>query len=78
MSEEYREFLERIYQAAEAGCVAENVQTNLALKALEQIRKDIVRRVGRPLLRRRVLLRIGVQEHMLRRGRGRVLQRLRP
>lgn len=36
-------------QAAEVGCTANNVKTRLAADALEQIRRDIVRRKGRAI-----------------------------
>ena len=45
----YDEFIRRIIQAAKAGCDGPNVDTKLAAAALEQIRKDVVRRKGRPL-----------------------------
>ena len=43
----YEEFIARVVQAGEVGCVGQNVDTNLAASALEQIRADIVRRKGR-------------------------------
>src|SRR5258706_3364180 len=43
----YDEFIARLTQAAEVGCVSENVDTALALKALEPIRIAIYRRKGR-------------------------------
>ncbi len=46
----YKEFVARILQAGEAGCVAANVQTKLASDALDQIRADIIRRVGRRIV----------------------------
>jgi hypothetical protein len=46
----FGEFLERLLQAAHVGCVAPYVHTVLATSAIEQIRDDIVRRVGRPLV----------------------------
>jgi hypothetical protein len=45
----YDEFMKRVIQAGHAGCVAPYVDTNLASGALEQIRADIVRRIGTPL-----------------------------
>lgn len=45
----FKEFIARVTQAGYAGCVASNVATGLASGALEQIRADIVRRVGTPL-----------------------------
>jgi hypothetical protein len=45
----YDEFIARVVQAAEVGCVGSNVDTSLAASALEQIRADIVRRKGRPV-----------------------------
>lgn len=45
----YQEFMGRVVQAGRAGCVAPYVDTALASGALEQIRADIVRRVGTPL-----------------------------
>jgi len=44
---EYDEFIERIKQAAKAGCTGLNVDTTLALGALADIRADVVRRRGR-------------------------------
>jgi hypothetical protein len=46
----YDEFLTRLLQAGHVGCVAPYVHTVLAASAIEQIRADIVRRVGRPLV----------------------------
>ena len=43
----YNEFIKRVVQAAEAGCVGPNVDTGLAANAFKQIRADIVRRKGR-------------------------------
>lgn len=45
----YHEFMKRVIQAGHAGCVAPCVDTSLASAALDQIRADIVRRVGTPL-----------------------------
>jgi hypothetical protein len=45
----YDEFMKRVIQAGRAGCVAPYVDTSGASGALEQIRADIVRRVGTPL-----------------------------
>jgi hypothetical protein len=45
----YDEFMQRVIQSGKVGCVAPYVDTNLASGALEQIRADIVRRVGTPL-----------------------------
>ena len=45
----YDEFIKRVVQAGRAGCVAQYVSPVLAGEALEQIRADIVRRVGTPL-----------------------------
>jgi hypothetical protein len=42
----YKEFIARALQAGTVGCVADYVQPILAAGALEQIRADIVRRVG--------------------------------
>jgi hypothetical protein len=55
----YTEFISRILQAAEGGCVSANVDTTLAAAALEQIRADIVRRKGRHIIYR-YLLRLGL------------------
>ncbi len=38
------EFITRVRQAATVGCVNNNVQTQLAIEALQQIRNDILRR----------------------------------
>jgi hypothetical protein len=46
---EYNEFIERIKQAARAGCTEQNVDTTLALAALADIRADVVRRRGLPV-----------------------------
>jgi hypothetical protein len=46
----YEEFVQRILQAADLGCVSPNVDTTLAAAALEQIRADIVRRKGRHII----------------------------
>jgi hypothetical protein len=48
----YNEFIQRVLQAAQAGCTAEHVQTSAAAKALEQIRADIMRREARPMIYR--------------------------
>jgi hypothetical protein len=48
----FKEFIARDTQAGFAGCVANNVDTTLAAEALVQIRADIVRRVGTPLVYR--------------------------
>ena len=48
----FNEFIERVTQAGFAGCVAENVTPQIAGEALEQIRADIVRRAGTPLVYR--------------------------
>jgi hypothetical protein len=45
----YDEFMKRVIQAGRAGCVAPYVDTSAASGALEQIRADIIRRVGTPL-----------------------------
>jgi len=55
----YDEFLQRVRQAGEAGCVAPYVDTSLASGALEQIRADFVRRVGTPLVYRYLLFLAG-------------------
>jgi hypothetical protein len=57
--ETYNEFMRRVIQAGRAGCVAPYVDTNLASGALEQIRADIVRRVGTPLVYRYLLFLAG-------------------
>jgi hypothetical protein len=41
------EFIERVKQAARAGCTGPNVDTVLAATALDDIRGDVVRRYGR-------------------------------
>src|SRR5258706_9824005 len=43
----YDEFIARLTQAAEVGCVSEGVDTALALKARDELRMDIARRKGR-------------------------------
>ena len=48
----YKEFIDRVVQAATVGCVARHVDTKLAAEALEQIRADVVRRNGRPIMYR--------------------------
>lgn len=45
----FKEFITRVLQAAETGCTAKHVNTTLAAEALEQIRKDVVRRKGRAI-----------------------------
>jgi hypothetical protein len=45
----YAEFINRVKEAASAGCIGPNVETALAADALTQIRADVLRRVGRPL-----------------------------
>jgi hypothetical protein len=51
-NDSYKEFIERVVQAATVGCVARHVDTKLAAEALEQIRTDVVRRNGRPIMYR--------------------------
>ncbi|MCK4790913.1 MAG: hypothetical protein KAV87_44665 [Desulfobacteraceae bacterium] len=46
----FDEFLKRVLQVANAGCTADNVKTRLAAEACDQIRKDIIRRKGMPIL----------------------------
>lgn len=46
----YHEFWARVMQAGTAGCTSANVDTALALEALEQIRADILRRKGRAVV----------------------------
>jgi hypothetical protein len=48
----FQEFIQRVTQAGDVGCVADHVHPQLADEALEQIRADIVRRAGRPLVYR--------------------------
>lgn len=48
----YHEFIKRVVQAARVGCIAPRTEPKLAEAALEQIRADIVRRKGRPLVYR--------------------------
>jgi hypothetical protein len=48
----FREFIQRILQAARAGCTARHVDTGHASHALEQIRADILRRKGRVIVYR--------------------------
>lgn len=48
----FKEFIARVTQAGYAGCVADNVDPTLADEALQQIRADIVRRAGTPLVYR--------------------------
>jgi hypothetical protein len=48
----FDEFIQRITQAGFVGCVADNVYPALASIALDQIRADIVRRAGTPLVYR--------------------------
>jgi hypothetical protein len=45
----YREFINRVKEAAKVGCIGDDVETELATKAISQIRADILRRVGRRL-----------------------------
>jgi hypothetical protein len=45
----FDEFLRRLLEAAKAGCTARNVKTRLAAEACDQIRKDIIRRIGMPI-----------------------------
>jgi len=53
---DFNEFFERIKQAAEAGCTGPNVDTTLALAALADIRADVVRRRGRRVAFRYLLI----------------------
>jgi hypothetical protein len=48
----YNEFIRRVIQAAHAGCIGPHAEPKLAEAALEQIRADVVRRKGRPLVYR--------------------------
>ncbi|HUI13325.1 MAG TPA: hypothetical protein VL048_07665 [Xanthobacteraceae bacterium] len=48
--DKYEEFIKRVCQAGRAGCVASYVHPILGATALEQIRADIVRRVGMPMV----------------------------
>lgn len=48
----FNEFINRLRQAATGGCCAANANPGLAEDALEQIRTDITRRVGRPTVYR--------------------------
>jgi len=48
----FQEFVNRLRQAATGGCCAVNVNPGLAEDALDQIRTDITRRVGRPTVYR--------------------------
>jgi len=52
----YKEFIDRVVQAGWAGCVARKADLLLAAAALEQIRGDVVRREGRPLVYRYLAL----------------------
>ena len=45
----YREFINRVKETAKVGCIGAAVETDLAIDAIEQIRADILRRVGRRL-----------------------------
>jgi hypothetical protein len=45
----YAEFINRVMEVAEGGCIGPDVETALAADALSQIRADVLRRVGRPL-----------------------------
>ena len=53
---DYNEFIKRIKQVAKAGCTEPNVDTALALAALADIRADVVRRRGRPVAFRYLLI----------------------
>jgi hypothetical protein len=48
----FKEFIERVIEAARAGCVVQNVQTTLAAEALTQIRADVARRKIRVIVYR--------------------------
>jgi hypothetical protein len=48
----FEEFIQRVTQAGFVGCVADNAYPVVASDALEQIRADIVRRAGTPLVYR--------------------------
>jgi hypothetical protein len=48
----FGEFIQRVTQAGFVGCVADNAYPVVASDALEQIRADIVRRAGTPLVYR--------------------------
>jgi hypothetical protein len=48
----FKEFIQRVTQAGFVGCVADNVYPALASAALVQIRADIIRRAGMPLVYR--------------------------
>jgi hypothetical protein len=48
--DKYQEFIKRVCQAGRAGCVASYVHPILGATALDQIRADIVRRVGTPMV----------------------------
>jgi hypothetical protein len=43
----FKDFVKRVLEAARVGCTMDNVKTDLAAEALEQIRKDIIRRKGK-------------------------------
>jgi hypothetical protein len=43
----YREFINRVKEAAKIGCIGDEVETSLGADAITQIRADILRRVGR-------------------------------
>src|SRR5215469_15956761 len=45
----YREFINRVKEAARVGCTGDDVETAVGTEAIAQIRADILRRVGRPL-----------------------------
>jgi hypothetical protein len=45
----YREFINRVKEAAKVGCTGDDVETALGTEAIAQIRADILRRVGRRL-----------------------------
>jgi hypothetical protein len=50
---QFKEFIKRVNQAGFGGCARDgSVHPSLAAAALEQIRADIVRRAGRPLVSR--------------------------
>jgi hypothetical protein len=55
----YQEFITRIRQAAQVGCTDPQVHTALAVEALKQIRADIVRRKGRLIIYRYLLVLAG-------------------
>jgi hypothetical protein len=45
----YKEFIKRVKEVADAGCIGPDIETALAADALTQIRADVLRRVGRPV-----------------------------